>query len=248
MDINLCFADMMHECSIPGSDKQRHCNFFLKLERGTSCMHCRFDCFCQNQDAYPTAKTVRVKAEDLPDLSWGESDRTPEIWGSPVISDKLRDDYNRYMNARLRDGLSYLDRINVKPEDHFIMSSTPSGENKMFDIAGKCMAEAIDYIPVGYATIPEVFMSTTEREFIDGIIHYACCVIEEDNLSNVLTYRSFERFPDYNKGIRFLFKTKVGTYINCCIDLGEKFTDTKAREFGECLGRDIIYHYQAVSN
>ena len=67
-------------------------------------------------------------------------------------------------------------------------------------------------------------------------------------MENVLTYRSFERFPDYNEGIRFLFKTNFGTYINSCIDLGEKFTDTKAREFGECLGRDIIYHYQAVSN
>ena len=66
--INLCFLDVMHECSFSKWNQQKHCEFAkpATFDNGR-CMHYRFGCFCQNQDAYPTARSAPVKEGDLPE-------------------------------------------------------------------------------------------------------------------------------------------------------------------------------------
>jgi len=64
--INLCFVDVMHHCSFDHWDQQKHCYFTEKSRLSNKCQHYQMDEYCQNLDAYPTARTVRVKAEDLP--------------------------------------------------------------------------------------------------------------------------------------------------------------------------------------
>jgi hypothetical protein len=64
--INLCFVDMMHHCSFGHWDQQKYCYFNEKSRFSNKCQHCQMDEYCQNLDAYPTARTIRVKVEDLP--------------------------------------------------------------------------------------------------------------------------------------------------------------------------------------
>lgn len=97
--INLCFVDMMHYCSFDGWSKQMHCSFREKNSNLEICRHFQCGEFCQNLDAYPTARTVRVKEHDLPKKvdrgDWPElvvisehadfKPITPELWGSTIV-------------------------------------------------------------------------------------------------------------------------------------------------------------------
>ena len=55
--LNLCYLDgLIHKCSADDWENQKSCSFAERSRFFEHCTHFRFGEFCQNVDAYETAK------------------------------------------------------------------------------------------------------------------------------------------------------------------------------------------------
>lgn len=110
--INLCFVDMIHQCSFDHWDQQKHCQFGDKNSHLNVCTELRMGWICACQDAYPTAKTVRVKEEDLPKIYRGEG-----TWGASILPSQ------KSLNEKIMRDMS-----------DFVEKSTPNDENAFYHL------------------------------------------------------------------------------------------------------------------
>ena len=109
--INLCFVDVMHHCSFGHWDQQKHCYFTEKSRFSNKCQHCQMDEYCQNLDAYPTARTVRVKAEDLPKIV----DR-----GVGVTKDNVLGYINEAADILEENAIDHMSEFGMMPERSYV--------------------------------------------------------------------------------------------------------------------------------
>lgn len=228
-DINLCFIEdphSMHECSTRNCDRQPHCSFYEKSRFMNKCTHFQMDWLCQNKMAYPTAKTVRVKDEDLPAISGGEG-----LWGESSIEHLHK--HTKERNERLREMIER-DWMKYKGMPcEFV--ATPSGENHFHNLYKQeyLQGRQQEYT---YGAFVSAVMNYVEREIggngWDDRLHLMKCG-DLSTLGNRDAYR-------------FEFETQYGDVIYVAWHVGDKpRTDHEAAKVGVRVARDAIQYYSA---
>lgn len=225
-DINLCFVDGMHQCSFSDWKSQRHCKFNEKSRFVTKCTHCHFDQFCQNLEAYPTAKTVRVKEEDLPKIYRGESE---EVWGVGVLE-------------QIRNAGKVLDEQDV-PRENRILGNFQS-EYAM--VPHRIWKE-------GPRSVAKVHPKNHEHQyysresFVQAIIYHAECEIERRGYTNQIEFGEylFDYKDHTGDVVRFKFNSKFESMF-ALLCLGHSFDDIRAKRFGIDIGTNIVFHHNKL--
>lgn len=161
--INLCYVDMMHHCSFEHWDQQKHCHFREESRSGTKCQHCQMGEYCQNLDAYPTARTARVKVEDLPKIV----DR-----GVGVTRDNVLDYINEAADILEENAIDHMSEFGMMPERSYVTDiwgvSDPCLKSK-FDnqIRNKILRDCIDRINIS-PTAPRFVKERTGESILGG--------------------------------------------------------------------------------